>query len=404
MTKLSQIESKDWKNKALLFILSQGISLFGSSLVEFAIIWYITLKTNSGTMMTWGILCVFVPRLIISIFSGVWADRYNRKVLIIYADLATAFITLLLAFVFYLGYESIYIICIALALRSIATGIQQPAINSLIPLIVPKEHLMKISGLNGSLQSLIMILSPLMSGALLSFTSLINIFLIDVVTAIIAVIILCFVKTFIRTSDYSIKGHSYLKDLKFSWSLLRKDCFTRSIIFLYAMYFFLTVPLSYLSPLLVSRTFGEDVWRLSATEVSIGIGTLLGGIIITSLKNGISLKKILVLSCISTGISVSVLPYSFYFSVFLSFILVSGISLAFFNSSCMVLIQKRYEIHMQGRIMSMVQLFTTTAIPIGMLLWGPLGDYILIENIYLLTGIGLIISGLLAKKSKAIID
>ena len=73
---------KTWKKKAGLFLTSQAVSLFGSSLVQYAIIWYITLETQSGVMTTLATLCGFIPQVLISLFAGVWADKYNKKKLI----------------------------------------------------------------------------------------------------------------------------------------------------------------------------------------------------------------------------------------------------------------------------------------------------------------------------------
>ena len=64
-----------WKKRTAVFLLSQGISLFGSSMVNYAIVWYVTLKTSSGAMMTITILTSFFPQIIIGFFAGVWADR-----------------------------------------------------------------------------------------------------------------------------------------------------------------------------------------------------------------------------------------------------------------------------------------------------------------------------------------
>lgn len=97
----------DWKKKIILFLTSQTLSLFGSSLVQYAISWYITLKTQSGVMMTISIICGFLPIFFLSPFAGVWADRYNRKTLIMLADAMIAVATLSIAIVFFLGYEAI---------------------------------------------------------------------------------------------------------------------------------------------------------------------------------------------------------------------------------------------------------------------------------------------------------
>ncbi|MBK5262971.1 MAG: MFS transporter, partial [Peptostreptococcaceae bacterium] len=87
----------NWKTKAIIFLSSQILSLFGSSVVSYAVVWYITLKTGSASLMTVSILASFLPQIVISLFAGVWADRYNRRILIISADLLTGVSTLVLA-------------------------------------------------------------------------------------------------------------------------------------------------------------------------------------------------------------------------------------------------------------------------------------------------------------------
>ncbi|EQB89501.1 hypothetical protein M918_03025 [Clostridium sp. BL8] len=171
----------NWKKNTLLFLLSQTISLFGSSLVQYAILWYITLNTKSGAMMTISIICGFLPTFFLSPFAGVWADRYNRKTLIMLSDSFIALSTLLLAILFLMGYESMGLLFVMSALRSIGTGIQTPAIGAFLPQIVPEDKLTKVNGINGSVQSMVMLVSPMISGALLSMASIESIFFIDVV-------------------------------------------------------------------------------------------------------------------------------------------------------------------------------------------------------------------------------
>lgn len=151
---------KKWKKNISLFLASQSVSLFGSSLVQYAIIWYITLTTQSGIMMTISTVCGFLPQLLISSFGGVWADRYNKKHIIVISDSAIAISTLIVAILFITGVESIWILFIALAIRSFGAGVQTPTVNAIVPNIVPQEKLMKVNGINTTIQSIILILSP----------------------------------------------------------------------------------------------------------------------------------------------------------------------------------------------------------------------------------------------------
>ena len=118
---------ENWKKRIILFMVSQTITLIGSMVVAFAVMWHITLETSSGWMMTLSVLCTFIPQIIISLFAGVWADRYNRKILIIASDLFTAGATLILAIVWLSGYGSYTLLFIILALRSLGQGVQMPA-------------------------------------------------------------------------------------------------------------------------------------------------------------------------------------------------------------------------------------------------------------------------------------
>lgn len=157
-----------WKGKTFRFLTAQTISLFGSSLVQYAIVWYITLTTSSGKMLTISTLCGFLPQILISLFAGVWIDRYDRKRLIMLSDGVIAFSTLLLALAFLSGYKNIWFLFAVLIIRSAGTGIQTPAVNAIFPQLVPKEHLMRMNGLNSTLSSFMMFLSPAAGGAILS--------------------------------------------------------------------------------------------------------------------------------------------------------------------------------------------------------------------------------------------
>ncbi len=166
---------QNWKSKILLFMSSQAVTLFGSSLVQFAIVWYITLKTSSGIWVSALTICSFVPQFIISFFAGVWADRYSKKLLIIFSDAIIAISTLVLVLLLpHISNDNTVFIALLIAsvIRSLGAGIQTPAVSSVIPLFVPEEHLMKFNGINATVQSVVQFAAPAAAGAILSFSTL----------------------------------------------------------------------------------------------------------------------------------------------------------------------------------------------------------------------------------------
>ena len=274
---------ENWKRNIIIFLGSQTISLFGSSLVQYAIMWHITLTTQSGMMMTLFILCGFIPTFILSPVAGVWADRYNRKILIILSDGLIAMSTLVLAIVFLMGYDAIWLLFAMAAIRAVGTGIQTPAVGAILPQIVPEDKLTKVNGINGSIQAIIMFVSPMVSAALLTMTSLEMIFFIDVITAAIAIItLLVFLKIAVHEKASEKQTTSYFSDFKEGLSYIKQHAFLKKFFLFFAFFFVLMAPAAFLTPLQVARSFGDDVWRLTAIEIAFSIGMMVGGGIIAA--------------------------------------------------------------------------------------------------------------------------
>ena len=291
--------NQSWKNTAARFLIAQTISLFGSSLVQYAIVWYITLSTSSGRMLTISTVCGFAPQIAISLFAGVWIDRYDRKSLIMLSDTIIALSTLILAIAFLSGHRNIWLLFTVLMVRSAGTGIQTPAVNAVIPQIVPQKHLMQVNGIQNTLTSLIMFLSPAVSGAILSVSTLETTLFIDVFTALIGVGITSaltipgYRKDMMAGSDNAgrkdglksrdnIKESSGILSMKQGFLYLKTDSFVRHLLLFQIAVLFLISPSAFLTPLMVSRTFGPEVWRLTASEMTYSMGSVLGGILITS--------------------------------------------------------------------------------------------------------------------------
>lgn len=383
----------DWKKKTALFLSGQAVSLFGSALVQYAIIWYITLNTKSGQMMTISALFGFLPQIVISLFAGVWADRYSRRLLIMLSDTLIATSTLILAILFLMGHKSIWMMFIVSGIRSFGTGIQHPAVNAMVPQIVPQDKLAKVNGINGSILTLIMLISPAVSGALLSFATIESIFFIDVATAIIAVSIMAVLKVPLHRKALEKQQLGYLDDLKAGLKYTSEHPFVRSLLGFYLVFFFLVTPVSFLTPLLVARTFGEEVWRLTANEMFYFAGSIAGGLIFTAWSGFKNRVYTITAASISFGLLTALLGASRIFWIYLIIMFLEGIGMPFFSNPLTVLLQEKVDMDMQGRVFSMLQIVSSTAMPVGMLVFGPMADIVSIELLLVVTGVLMVISG-----------
>lgn len=392
----------DWKRKIALFLSSQSISLFGSSIVQYAIMWHITLTTQSGMMMTLFIICGFIPTFLLSPFAGVWADRYNRKILIMLADSFIALATFVLAILYLAGFQYIWLLFVIAAVRAFGTAVQTPAVGAILPQIVPEDKLMRINGVNGSLQAAIMFISPMISAALLSVSTLELILFVDIITAIIAVLTLSFLKM-AKQQVVSAEQTDYLADFKAGIHYIREHAFLKNIFFFFAILFFLMAPASFLTPLQITRSFGDDVWRLTVIELTFSVGMIVGGGLIAAwggMKNHI---HTMILSGFVFGLctlAFGIVPNFWLYSIIM---FICGIALPIFNTPTMTMLQEKVEPSYLGRIFGVFSMISSSMMPIGMLLFGPLADVIAIEIILIITGALMILLILLLAKNKVLL-
>lgn len=378
----------NWKRNIALFLTGQTITLFGTMIVQYAILWHITLKSQQGTMMTLFTVVGFLPMFFISPFAGVWADRLNRKLIINISDGVVALASLTVAILMKAGYTDFYILLICTAIRSLGQGVQMPAVGAVIPQIVPAERLTRINGIQSSIQSLCMLGAPMVSGALMSFAPLETLFFLDVFTAIIGIsIVFFFVKVpkLERTSPES-KGTGYFHDLLEGWRYLRSHVFVFRLILFCAVFMIFVSPTAMLTPLQVIRNFGNDVWRLGAIEVAFSIGMMAGGILIATwggLKNKI---YTLALSCFLFGIAAIGLGLTPNFWVYIGIMAFAGVAVPLFNTPTAVLLQSTVKPEFMGRVFSVFTMVTSSMMPLAMLVFGPAADVVNIDIILLATG------------------
>ena len=271
---------QNYRKEAALFLISQGVTLFGSSLVQFAIIWYVTLQTSSGAWVSALTIAAYVPQFIISFLSGVWADRYSRKMIIVLADSVIAMATLALALLIpYIGEGTPLLLTLAAisVVRSLGAGVQTPAVNSMIPQLVPEDKLMKFNGVNATIQSLVQFAAPAAAGTMLSFGTLQGTLMIDIATAIVGIGILsAVVVPFIKSESIS----SMFSDMKAGFKYAAKESFVGPLLLIFGLFIFLCVPAGFLATLFVSRYFGGTYWYLTLVEVIGFIGMTVGGLLI----------------------------------------------------------------------------------------------------------------------------
>lgn len=273
----------NWQRRTLLFLISQCITLFGSTLVQMAIVWYVTLQTASGLWLAAFSVCSYLPQFLISFIGGVWADRYNRKRLIILSDGLIAAVTLLMYLIMpYLTNQPLLLgaLLVMSVIRSLGAGVQTPAVNAVLPQLVPAGQLMRYNGLNAAMQSVVNFAAPAAAGAVLSISSLHTTLLIDVLTAALGIgLFSCLLIP--SQAKQTAEPTDLWSDLKIGLNYAFKEPLIGRLLMIYGLFVLLCVPAGFMAGLLVSRIFGSDYWYLTAVELVGFAGMTLGGLLMS---------------------------------------------------------------------------------------------------------------------------
>jgi len=210
-------------------------------------------------------------------------------------------------------------------------------------------------------------------------------FMIDVITAVIAIIILCFIK--IDKVSQPDEKSSVFENLREGVKYTFENKLLKDIIICFGISFFLITPAAFLTPIMIQRSFGDEVWRLTANEMVWTIGSLIGGIFVSfrgEFKNKI---RTIAISLIAFGITFALLGMVKWFMVYLLIMGLSGFFMPICSTAQTVLIQENVQDTMMGRVFSIIQIITSASMPVAMLLFGPLADVVSVELILLVTGI-----------------
>ncbi len=386
----SPVVPERWKRNAAFFLTGQTVSLFGSMIVQYAVMWYVTLETRSGVAVAIYAVAAFLPQGIVSIFGGVWADRVNRRVLVMVADGAIAAATLVLAFLMMSGITDLWIIALAVAVRSVGAGVQTPAVQAMIPQIVPGDQLMRVNGIFGTIQSAMALLAPAAAGVVYGAFGIVPVFFIDVVTAVLGILLLSFVAVPTLTA-VAEKTTSYREDLVEGMRYIRSHTFVRWMLVLFAIIFFLTVAPSFITPLMIARTFGDEVWMLTVLEVAFSVGMLLSGALVATVLAKASRIGLLIGSCFAFGALSIGLGLSTDLVVFYAFMFLVGVAVPLFSTPSMTILQETVAPEMMGRVFSYVTIIMALATPIGVVIFGPLADVVSVQSLLVISGIAAIV-------------
>ncbi len=393
----SETYPKNWLRQFVIAWIGQAFSLLGSQVVQFALIWWLTMETGKATTLALAALMGLLPQVLIGPIAGTLVDRSNRKLIMVLADGLVALVTVGLVLAFWSGQVQIWHVYLAMFLRSAAGGFQFPAWQASTSLMAPKQHLSRIQGFNQMLNGLMNIGAPVLGALLISFLPMAQVLAVDILTAGLAIGLILVVRIpQPKGIDLAvgIEKPSVWADLRaglsfiFSWTGLVLITATAMIINL------ILAPASSLIPILVTKYFGGQAYELAWMESALGAGMIAGGLLLGiwgGFKRRIYTTLVGLIVLAISSIAIGLTPSNGYW-VAVMMMLVTGIAAPIIDGPLMAVAQATVPPEMQGRAFMLIGGLSVLMTPLGLAIAGPLADAYGVQMWFVIGGV---ITGLL---------
>ncbi len=404
-----QPEKSNWQRTFALIWVGQLFSTLTSSIVSFAIIFWLSVRTGSAEVLAYSTLASMMPHLILGLFTGVLIDRWNRKRTMIIADLYVAALTLVMAALFYTGNVHLGLIYTLLAFRSIGSAFHSPAMEASVPLLAPEDKLMRVAGVNNMIYSVSTIAAPAIAALFVTILDMTWVLMLDVIGALIACTSLLFVtipnpakapkgETDVNQGSLKAEFRKFFMEFRQGIHEIKEK---RGIMWMFIFTVFASlamVPVSTLFPLMTLDHFAGDTYKMSFIEITWGVGMLLGGVLMTLPK--FKFDKVMLINSSYIVLGASFLlsgflpPEGFY--IFSGLSLIGGIAGAVFWGAFTVLIQTSIDPGVLGRVFSIHGSLIMIPAMFSLIATGYIADTIGITNTFIIGGASLILIGIVS--------
>ncbi|MBY9014077.1 MAG: MFS transporter [Candidatus Lokiarchaeota archaeon] len=387
---MEELPTKKSFRHYIYFMAGQQFSLLGSGIISFVITWWITIETQSVLYLSLATFLIFLPQVIVSPFAGVLSDRLNRKTIIFTVDSLQALLTFGLFIIFFTGFTHIWMILIIHTFRNVLYAFQVPTVYAILPSMVSKEKISRINGAGFVFSGLIFMIGPVLSALLLELFPITYIFLIDVVTFLIATIPLFLITIpFQAKETKEDKEKSFMREFKEGFVVVKAIPGLFSMIVFAMIFNFVIRPFGVLWPYFINVLHDGSAFHLAFLFGSIQVGNVIGSLI-TSIKkewkNKIKINLIGEMVFFTFYLLIILAPYqNFYLMMFGAFL--GAIIFPITIATYLTILQTVVPSDKIGRVMSIDHTVSMAIAPIGALLVGPLVGLMGVVNLLLASAI-----------------
>lgn len=400
------IKNKESQN-SILFYLASLISIFGTAIYTFAMSLYVLKVTGSSLSFSSTLILSILPIVFLNPFVGVIVDKYNKKKLVILANILNGIFLLGVYIISAFNGISIGIIYLSTFVISSINIIFDVSIDSSIPNIVSKEKIVSINAGNRIIDSISSILGPVMGGIVFVIFDIKTFILFNSISFFISSILDWKIDFNLFKSNFSDNDRSinknYFIEIKEGFKYLISKKSIKDFIIIFIIYnFFISFSISIPMPIILNNIFMMPEKNYGFIQSGVPIGMIIGAIIIKKIINKLKLKNLL--SLIGTLMAIEIILLAIpligkinsyninYLSVYYFFIMMFiGICISLVDIPFSYSIQTDIEEGYRGRVLSLTISLVKTVVPISYLASGLLLDKVNPLIIVLFGGIAILI-------------
>jgi MFS family permease len=362
-------------------MLTQIFSLLGSSMTAFAIGIWLYVQTGNTTPLVLVSLFGILPPMLLNSFSGVIADRFSRKKLIILGDAAQAVPTLLLMLAFATGTFQVWMLYVGTLVQAFFGMLQGPATEASITMLVPPEERRRANAIRQTASPAAGLLAPPLAGALYGLIGVPGVMLIDLMTFLVAVVVVLriAIPQPART-DTPETRRSPWQDIKEALAFLKmRPGLLVLILYFTFLNFINNGAFRLLSPYVIALTGSESFAGLVQGIFS---GGLVVGGLITIVWHGTRNHIDTILPGLAfAGVMLVGLGLARDVGALLIVAFVAALPYKMTNALLASIYQSKIPPEMQGRVFALMSQLSVFAIPLVYIITGPLVDQLFVPAI-----------------------
>ena len=378
--------------KFLLLWLGELISATGSGLTAFGLGVYVFQQTGKASAMALVTLLAFMPSLLLSPVTGVLADRYDRRLLMMMGNSLSLVGLVFILICMIRGEAQLWQICIGVTISSVFSSLLDSAYKATVTDLLTEEQYTKASGFVQVANAAKFLISPIIAGFLLAVANIKLLLIIDICTFLVTVIFTLIVRSSIASKKRQ-QAKSFIHEFKDGWSAISKN---RGVLILVIMTSCLTFFLGFIEILSLPMILAFSDSSVAGTlETIIALGMLVSSVMIGFLPIKRDYVKMLSISLFCEGIFMAA------FGLRENIVLIGIAGFLFFammpfaNTSLDFLVRTNIENSVQGRAWGLIGFISQLGFVAAYALSGLLADYVfiplLIDSGVLADSVGMII-------------